>query len=337
MQMIGLALLHVTQEGPVTPAEFWHHWGGDSGALLSVLLIAVMYGAGVRRLWKSAGRNHVVSRAEVAAFYGGILTLLVALCSPLDAVADTLFSAHMLQHVLLIAVAAPLAILGAPLLPLLWSLPRGTRVGIGRTWNTTGMRGAGAALARPLPAWGLHTVALWAWHLPGPYSAALASAPIHALEHICFYVTGLLMWWVALRPLRGRGRVEGGIAGSVFVLAGTFAQSGVLGAILTFSGTPWYYAQSAGAGAWHLTALEDQQLAGLIMWIPAGFSYLIGILAVIRRIFDAPVESGAHVAARLSAVGTVVGGSVDGSADGSMDGSVDRPQHDVAAYPYTLH
>jgi len=311
--MVGTMLLHVAQEGPVTPAEFWHHWGGDPGALISVALIAVVYGAGVRRLWGSAGRNHVVSRAEVAAFYGGILTLLVALCSPLDAIADTLFSGHMLQHVLLIAVAAPLAILGAPLLPFLWSLPRATRVGIGRTWNAIGMRGVGATLARPLPAWGLHTVALWAWHLPGPYSAALASAPIHALEHTCFYVTALLMWWVALRPLRGHG----GIAGSVFVLAGTFAQSGVLGAILTFSGTPWYYAQSAGAGAWHLTALEDQQLAGLIMWIPTGFFYLIGILAVVRRVFDESVQSGAHVAASPSA----------------LDGQV----NDVAAYPYTLH
>src|SRR6185437_2213912 len=113
-------------------------------------------------------------------------------------------------------------------------------------------------------AWALHTVALWGWHLPGPYDAALASAPVHALEHSCFYLTALLMWWVALRPLRGHG----GIAGSLFVLVATMAQSGALGAILTFSGTPWYYTQSAGAALWHLTALEDQQLAGLIMWIP---------------------------------------------------------------------
>jgi putative membrane protein len=310
--MIGMMLLHVAAGGPVTPAEFWHHWGGDPGALLSIALIAVMYGAGVHRLWRTSGRDHVVSRAEVATFYCGILTLLIALCSPLDAIADTLFSGHMLQHVLLIAVAAPLMVLGAPLLPLLWSLPRATRVGVGRTWNAIGMRSAGARLARPLPAWGLHTVALWGWHLPGPYSAALASAPIHALEHICFYLTALLMWWVALRPLRGHG----GYAGAVFVLAGTFAQSGVLGAILTFSGTPWYYAQSAGAGAWHLTALEDQQLAGLIMWIPAGFFYLIGILAVVLRVFDTPV------------------GPIPAAADLT---AADDQARAVAAYPYTLH
>jgi putative membrane protein len=297
--MIGALLIQAVDSDVVTPANIWHHWGGDPGALLSIVIIALLYGAGVRRLWARAGRGHVVSRAQVACFYLGIVTLLVALCSPLDAVADTLFSAHMLQHVLLIGVAAPLAILGAPLLPFLWCLPHDARVAGGRAWNASGMRRGAAMLVLPLPAWALHTVALWGWHLPGPYDAALASAPVHALEHSCFYLTALLMWWVALRPLRGHG----GIAGSLFVLVATMAQSGALGAILTFSGTPWYYTQSAGAALWHLTALEDQQLAGLIMWIPAGFVYLIALLAVLRRVFDAPepsrFASGAAVAITL--------------------------------------
>ena len=280
-------LLRVADAEVVTPANVWHYWGGDPGALLSIVVIAVLYGVGVRRLWTRAGNDHVVSRVEVASFYLGILTLLVALGSPLDAVSDTLFSAHMLQHVLLIGVAAPLAILGAPLLPFLWCLPHDARVAVGRAWNASGMRRGAAILVLPLPAWALHTVALWGWHLPGPYAAALASAPIHALEHSCFYLTALLMWWVAFKPLRGHG----GIAGSLFALVGTMAQSGALGAILTFSGTPWYYSQSAGAGLWHLTALEDQQLAGLIMWIPAGLVYLIALLIVLRRVFDVPEPS----------------------------------------------
>jgi putative membrane protein len=283
----GNLLLHVADADVVTPANMWRHWGGDPGALLSVLIVGVLYGVGVRRLWRRAGKGHGVSRTEVMAFYLGIITLLVALCSPLDAVADTLFSAHMLQHVLLIGVAAPLAILGAPLLPFIWCLPHDARVAVGHAWNTTGMRRGAAVLVMPLTAWALHTVALWSWHLPGPYSAALASAPIHALEHSCFYLTALLMWWVALKPLRGHG----GIGGALFVLLGTMAQSGALGAILTFSGTPWYYSQSAGAALWHLTALEDQQLAGLIMWIPAGFVYLVALLAVLRRVFDVPEPS----------------------------------------------
>src|SRR6185312_366956 len=113
--MIGTLLLHVAHADAVTPANAWQHWGGDPGALVAVVLMGTWYGVGVRRLWTRAGRCHVVSRGEVAAFYLGILPLLVALCSPLAAVAATLFSAPMLQHVLLIGVAAPLALLGAPL------------------------------------------------------------------------------------------------------------------------------------------------------------------------------------------------------------------------------
>jgi cytochrome c oxidase assembly factor CtaG/cytochrome c2 len=228
----------------------------------------------------------------------------------------------MLQHVLLIAVAAPLTILGAPLLPFLWSLPRSVRVGAGRTWNAAGMRSGGRALARPVPAWALHTAAIWAWHLPGPYTAALGSAPIHAMEHICFYVTALLVWWVAFRPLRGHG----GTAGALFVLVGTFAQSSALGAILTLSGTPWYGTQSVGAAAWHLTALEDQQVAGLIMWIPAGLAYLAGILAVMRNVLDIP-DAPRRRSVAATIVVAIVFASVSAST-GCSRSSATRPHAD---------
>lgn len=295
-------LLHAAGAGAgaghlATSGDLLHRWGGDPGALVSITLLALLYGIGVRRLWNMRGRYHVVSLGETAAFYGAILTLLIALCSPIDALADTLFSAHMLQHMLLIVVAAPLTVLGAPLLPLMWSLPRAVRVRTGRTWNRIGMRRGGAALVSPLPAWGLHTVALWAWHIPAAYAAALSSAPIHALEHISFYATATLVWWTALRPLRGHL----GAGGSLAVLAGTLAQSSALGAILTFSGTPWYLSQSAGAAAWNLSALQDQQLAGLIMWIPAGLFYVVAILAVMRRILDAPARSAAVATAIMTA------------------------------------
>ena len=280
-------LLHAADCVLVTPDAMWRHWGGDGATLPSILLVAVMYGVGVRRIWKRAGREHVVITGNVVAFYAGILVLLAALCSPLDAIADTLFSAHMLQHVLLITVAAPLAVLGRPLVPMIWSLPHSARVAGGRTWNSSGMKRAGSILVLPVIVWMLHTVALWAWHVPSAYSAALENDWLHALEHASFYITSTLVWWVGLRPLRdGRGT-----GAALTVLAGTLLQSGALGALLTFSGTPWYYGQSAGAALWNLSALEDQQLAGLIMWIPAGLFYLAGILVIVHRLFDAPRTS----------------------------------------------
>lgn len=301
-----MVLLHVLDGGPVTPATLWHRWSVEPAPLALVVAGGVLYARGIRALWRGAGRGHVVSPGGVVAFYAGLLTLLVALCSPLDALADTLFSAHMLQHVLLIAVAPPLLVLGIPTLPLLWSLPRDWRVGVGRAWNASRLGAVFGALLLPVPAVLLHTVALWVWHVPRLYATALANPAVHALEHGCFFGTALLVWWVVLKPL---GRRKNDTAWALLVLLGTFVQSGALGAILTFSDTPWYYAQSVGAGAWHLTALEDQQMAGLIMWIPAGFVYVIAILAVMSRWLRAP-ESAVPAPA-------LAGDAADASAQGA--------------------
>lgn len=280
-----MLLLHVLEGGPVTPATLWHRWRVEPAALALVVASGALYGVGIRRLWRRAGHGHVVSALGVTAFYTGLATLLVALCSPLDALADTLFSAHMVQHVILIAVAPPLIVLGIPAVPILWGLPHDARVAVGRAWNASRLGVAGHALARPVPALVLHTLALWLWHLPGPYADALANPVVHALEHTCFFTTAFLVWWVAIRPV---GRRSTDTAWALFVLVGTFVSSGALGAILTFSDTPWYYAQSVGAGAWGLTALQDQQLAGLIMWIPASFAYIAGILAIAARALQDP-------------------------------------------------
>ncbi len=277
-----LILLRAAAEEVVTPANLWRQWPLVQVPTLLIVVTAIVYGRGVRRLWKSAGRGHGITVARVVSFYAGMVTLLLALASPLDALADTLFSAHMLQHVLLIAVAAPLVVLGVPAVPLLWGFSRDVRVAIGRNWTRSRLGAVIHPLLTPVPAWLLHTVALWVWHLPGPYAAALSNEWIHAAEHTCFFVTALMVWWVAFSPAaEHRGETLGPLA----VLLGTFIQSGALGALLTFASTPWYYGQSVGAGVWHLTALEDQQLAGLIMWIPASFIYIGAILAVMLRWF----------------------------------------------------
>ena len=275
-----MLLLHVLDGGPVTPATLWHRWSVEPAVLALVVASGALYAVGIRRLWRRAGDGHVVSALGVSACYAGLVALLVALCSPLDALADTLFSAHMVQHVILIAVAPPLLVLGIPAVPLLWGLPEGARLAVGRGWKASRLGSLGHALVQPVPALVLHTLALWLWHLPGPYADALANPAVHALEHGCFFITALLVWWVAIRPV---GRRSTDTAWALFVLIGTFVSSGALGAILTFSDTPWYYAQSVGAGAWGFTALQDQQLAGLIMWIPAGFAYIAGILAIAAR------------------------------------------------------
>jgi cytochrome c oxidase assembly factor CtaG len=125
----------------------------------------------------------------------------------------------------------------------------------------------------------LHTLAIWFWHAPGPYQAALARPGVHALEHASFLLTACAFWWVVAPPL-GRPCAY---APALLLVVGTLAQSGALGAILTLSIAPWYPAHAAGAQVWGVTLLDDQQLAGLLMWVPAGLVYVAAAARLFLR------------------------------------------------------
>ncbi|MGH2524657.1 MAG: cytochrome c oxidase assembly protein, partial [Anaerolineales bacterium] len=182
----------------------------------------------------------------------------------------------MAQHMLLILVAAPLLVLGTPLSPFLLALPAPARTVLGRWWKRTSWaRMAWHTLTQPVVVWALHTLALWLWHAPGPYQAALGNESLHALEHFSFLSTALLFWWAVART---PGRRTAGQGVSTLYLFTMALQSGLLGVLITFAPQPWYPAYAATTPAWNLTPLEDQQLAGVIMWIPAGVVYLIAAL-----------------------------------------------------------
>jgi cytochrome c oxidase assembly factor CtaG len=227
---------------------------------------ALFYGAGLRRLWSAAGSGRGISRGRAAAFTAGLVALAVALVSPLDPLGDALFSAHMAQHLALILVAAPLLVAGAPRLAMLWALPQPWR---GRVGGAVA-RGVGR-LTRPVVAFAAASASLWLWHLPRAYQAALARDPVHAVEHASFLGTALLFWWVVLQPEGRRGLSRG--AAILYVLA-MAVESSALGALITFSPRLLYAAHVPWTAAWGLSPLQDQQLAGLIMWVPAGFVYL---------------------------------------------------------------
>jgi cytochrome c2 len=129
-------------------------------------------------------------------------------------------------------------------------------------------------LAAPVVAFAIHAIALWTWHLPRLYQATLTSDLVHSLQHISFLFSALLFWWTIFAARSGEFRR--GLA--VFLLFATVLQTGALGALLTFSGTLWYPAYAATTAQWGLTALEDQQLGGLIMWIPGSLAYIIAAL-----------------------------------------------------------
>jgi putative membrane protein len=261
---------------PTGPDELWSAWNVDLLVLASLVAAGWAYRRGVLALWARAGRGRGVRGWQALCFAVGLLAVFVALVSPLDRLSLALFSAHMTQHVLLVLVAAPLLVLGQPATAFLWVLPLNTRRGVGRWWRqAAGARRVWFILSAPVVAWVLHASATWVWHLPGLYEAALTSRLLHIVEHIAFLGTAALFWW-AIAHAGARGQMGHGAA--ILYVFTMMMQGGLLGALMTFSGRPWYAAYASTVEVWGLTPTEDQQLAGLIMWIPASLTYLVAAL-----------------------------------------------------------
>jgi putative membrane protein len=258
---------------PPAPHDLWYGWNLDPLLLAGLATMALLYARGLGALWARAGAGRGIGRGRALAFAGGLGVVVVALVSPLDGMSAALFSAHMVQHLLLVLVAAPLLVLGVSAPVWLWALPVAWRRPLARGWRSG--RAVWLAVSAPPAAWTLHQAALWLWHLPALYTAALRHAAVHAVEHVALLGTALLFWG-ALLGAGGRGRLGPG-AGVLYLCAASVA-GGALAALITFAPAPWYAAYAATAGAWGLTPLEDQQLAGLIMWVPAGAVELLGAL-----------------------------------------------------------
>ena len=260
---------------PLAPPDLWLAWSFDPGVVLPLALAAGLYARGVRALWRQAGAGHGVRRWQAGAFAAGWLVLAIALISPLHELGEALFSAHMAQHELLMAVAAPLLVLGRPVVPFLWGLPIAWRRNAGRWAATPPVRATWHLLTLPSVAWTVHALAIWAWHAPRLYDAAVTSDLMHALQHASFLGSALLFWWALIHGRNGRLRY----GASVLYIFTTALHTTALGAVLSLATRPLYPVYAATA-SWGLTPLEDQQLAGLIMWVPAGIAYLIAALAL---------------------------------------------------------
>jgi putative membrane protein len=256
---------------PPAPHDLARAWPLEPGVVLPLLLTLGLYLVGVRRLRRRAGA--AAFQRRVPLFVAGWLVLAMALATPLHPLGSALFSAHMLQHELVMAVAAPLLVLGQPVAPILFAFPSTWRQPAGRWAGGRRMRPVTAFLAHPLVATLLHATAVLAWHLPALYESTLRSGAFHAAQHASFLLTAVIFWWALLR---GGARPRRGAA--VIALFFTTVYTGGLGALLTVSETPWYAAYGSAPAAWGLTPLEDQQLAGVFMWMPGAGPYLLAAL-----------------------------------------------------------
>lgn len=258
----------------------------DAFVILPLLLVGGLYAAGVARLWRQAGRGGGMPQIRAASFAAGLALAALLLFSPLDGMADRLLSAHMIQHFGLMLVAAPLMVLGRPRIAVLWAVPQSGRPALarlgrgatGRVWR---------AATHPLGAWLLYFAVLWAWHMPALYQLALENDLVHALQHMSFLGVAVLFWVAVLDLPRAEGR-----AGAFLAIFATALQSSALAALLTTARTLWYPAYASGAGGWDLSPLEDQQLAGLIMWVPCGAILMGAAIAVLAGVLrDAEVRA----------------------------------------------
>jgi putative membrane protein len=262
--------------GHVHWSEVGTTWTWDPWVIVPLAASLVLYTRGVARLWRRAGRGRGVQVWQVACFAAAWLLLVAALVAPLHWLGGRLFAAHMIEHEILMALGAPLLAVARPIGAILWALPARWRRGFGGLAQAPALAAVWRRLTDPLIATVLHAVALWTWHIPKLYDAALASDRLHWLQHLSFLATALIFWWALLR---GRAR-ERGYGAAVLYLFATSLHTGFLGILLALARQPLYPLQTRTALEWGLTPLEDQQLAGLIMWVPAGLVYAVAALAL---------------------------------------------------------
>jgi cytochrome c oxidase assembly factor CtaG len=248
-------------------------WALDPSITIPLALVGFLYLAGVAGVWRRAGTGRGVSWGESGAFVLGMLTLVVALVSPLHELSERSFALHMVEHELLMVIAAPLLAFASPGAALVWGLPkawRGTVGAVARTKLAPGWRWA----TQPLQATVIHGVAIWLWHVPALFAAALSHEAVHWVQHASFLGTGL-MFWVAMFRIRRDSLAQGIAVADLFV---TSIHTGLLGAILVVSRKLWFVSLGGAEIPLGLTPLEDQQLAGLIMWVPGGIVYAAAAL-----------------------------------------------------------
>jgi cytochrome c oxidase assembly factor CtaG len=252
-------------------------------ALVAAALYARGYAALARRMPDRFGPWRIVS------FMAGSAVMLIAASPVLDELSHALLQAHMSQHMMLMLIAPPLLWMGAPVAPILLGLPKAIRhsVALALAWRP--IRGSITRLTHPIPSWTLFVIVFWGWHAPALYDLALESDVWHHVEHACFIGTALLFWrpvvlaWPARSPWPRWAMVP------YLVLADM--QNNVMAAIFTFSDRVIYPAYAAVAGNTGASALEDQTIAGLIMWVPGSLLFLVPVVWLVVTALMPPTRS----------------------------------------------
>lgn len=239
-------------------------WTFDGWIVSPIIVSALLFATGFFRLQCRSGGSRQMTGSAIA-FNAGLLVLVAALVSPIHFMGEHLFTFHMIEHELVMAIAAPLMVLARPAGVILWSMPRFFRHLVASFMTGKPVRACWNILASGAVATTLHGVAIWGWHAPVLFDATVTNVALHRLQHLSFFLTAILFWWVVLWRL-GKGMA----AWHLFV---TMMHTSILGALIALAPRVIYVSQTQAAPAWGLTPSEDQQLAGILMWVPGGIIY----------------------------------------------------------------
>ncbi len=251
-------------------------WTWSAYFTIPLFAIGLMYIVGWLRMQRRAAQ---VRWFPILCFAGGWLSLFLALDSPMHEISEQLFWVHMTQHEILMLISAPLLILSQPAAPLLFALPERWRVPVANVGKNKIVESTWLLISAPIAAWLLHAAALWVWHAPKLFDATLDSEWVHAAQHLSFLGTALLFWWTLFHKHAGRL----GYGGAILYVFTTAVHTSVLGAMLTFAPHAWYAPYAQTSRLWGVTALQDQQIGGLIMWVPAGTLLTIAALVLLAK------------------------------------------------------
>lgn len=254
-------------------------WSAPVALNVSLCAATLIYARGWLRV--RASFPNLIPAWRLAAFLAGIVSLWIALGTPLAAFDDVSLSVHMVQHLLLMSVVPPLILLGAPQLPFLRGLPQWiTREVVGRFFSWAPVQQVGRVLTDPGVCWLAASAALIVWHVPNAFELALRSESWHRAEHICFLATSLMFWWPVIQPFPSVAKWPGWSI-PLYLFLGTLPGA-ALGAFLTFCDRVLYPSYAAAPMVFHLSPLEDQIFAGALMWVFGTFVCLVPavILAV---------------------------------------------------------
>lgn len=283
----------IAPPGGAEPMSALLGWSAEPAVTVPVLAAATLYWLGWRTLRRRLPERFRTSR--LVAFMSGLGAVVVALCSPLDALGHRLLQAHMIQHMLLMLIAPPLLWAGAPTAPMLLGMPRSVRRTVAMVLAAGPIRRLSSLLTHPAVSWTAFVIAFWAWHAPALFDLALGSEAWHHVEHLCFFATALLFWrpvilaWPARSPWPRWAMIP------YLVLAEV--QNAALAAFFTFTDRVVYRGYASGPPLWDLSALEDQSLAGVIMWVPGSLAFLVPLLWLVITVVLPPGQSGNRIEA----------------------------------------